>query len=238
MKRVVVITEGQTEVIFVRALLLRLFDPSKISFECITLNADKMQRVREYEGYCPEVHYEIINVQNDERVLAKIKEMEVSLVEKGRYDKIIGLRDMYSSEYDKRSHGVIDRNLTKQIMDEQNAIIAGMRYKSMIRLHYCIMEIEAWFLSMYNLFQKIHSDLSADNIASKLGYDLRVIDPQEKFFKPSKNLSDIFELVGGEYKKKKSDVEGITSKMDIKDFENAREENRCSCFNDFCQEIR
>jgi len=238
MKRIAVFAEGQTEAIFIREFLLRLIDPSKLSYSYIKLNADIMQRVREYSCPNPEVHFDIINVQNDEKVLTVIKETEKSLIERGQYEKIIGLRDMYSGEYDKRSHGRINDNVTNQIMNIHKSIIQTMRYSNRIKLYYCIMEIEAWFLSMYNVFPRIDSTLSADYIASHLGFDLRVIDPQKAFFKPSRELHKIFELCGLEYKKKKGDVEKITSKIEVQDFDDARENDRCGCFDVFYREIR
>ena len=80
--------------------------------------------------------------------------------------------------------------------------------------------------------------MTADYIKSKLKIDLRVIDPQKEFFRPSKELNDVMNLCGMEYKKKKGEVENITNKMEVSDFENAKENNRCKKFGEFYEEIK
>ena len=99
------------------------------------------------------------------------------------------------------------------------------------------MEIEAWFLGMYNLFEKVNIILSADNIKNELNIDLRCLDPQKEFFKPTEKVKDIMGMCGGEYDKKKDEVEAIASRMQVTDFDDARENNRCGCFEEFCREI-
>ena len=237
MRRVAIITEGQTEYIFTREFLFRIINPAKMSFTCIKLNAYRIERVRDHICPNPEIHFEIINVQNDERVLYYIKQNEQNLVEQGKYDEIIGLRDMYSFEYTKQSPDGIDDNITEKEKGKHNLIIQSMKYKDRIKLYYGIMEIEAWFLSMFNIFSKICSELSVQNIKSQLGYDLSIIDPQNEFFKPSQQVNDIFMLCGWTYNKKLGDIEKITSQMDITDFNIATENNRCNSFNVFFQDF-
>ncbi len=237
MKRIAIITEGQTEYIFAREFILRIIDPSKLSFTCVKLNSYRREYVRSYSCPSPKVHFEIINVQNDERVLNYIKQVERNFIEKGLYDKIIGLRDMYSEEYVKQSPSGINDDVTKREKIKHNSLIQLMTYKDRIKLYYSIMEIEAWFLSMNSIFQKIHSSLSVQYIESQLGYDLSIIDPQTEFFKPSEQIIEIFDLCGWKYDKKLSDSEKITSKMKVTDFDVARENNKCSSFNIFYQDF-
>lgn len=238
MKKVAVFTEGLTELIFVRECLLRLIDSSKLSFECFELQADRILPTR-YKYSCPnpQVYFMIINVRGDEKVLSAIADREKGLVEKGCYERIIGLRDMYSGTYDRLAHGVINENISKQFIANCNATIQNMTYGNRIKLYFAIMEIEAWFLAMYNLFQKIHCLLTVNYIRQNLNIDLKGTDPQNEFFKPSKQVEDIFELCGRRYRKKESDIESITSKMELADFDNARENDRCKCFDSFYQEV-
>jgi len=238
MKRVAIIAEGQTEAIFVRELLFRVIDPSEFSFSYIKLNADRMERVREYSSPNPEIHFQIINVQNDERVLSVIKDMETGLVESGLFGKILGIRDMYSQEYDDLSNGAINDHITTKIMEKQNDIIQTMTYRNIIKLYYCIMEIEAWFLSMYNVFLKLDPKLTVEYIEENLGFNLKRIDPQKEFFKPSRQLNEIFELCQWKYRKSEDNIEKFVSRIEVTDIDNAKENNRCSCFNDFYQGIK
>ncbi len=237
MKRIAIITEGQTEYIFIREFLLRIINPSKLSYTCVKLNSYRREHVRSYSCPSPEIHFEIINVQNDERVLNYIKQVEKNFIEKGLYDKIIGLRDMYSKEYVKQSPYGINDDVTKKEEEKHNSIIQSMTYGARIKLYYGVMEIEAWFLSMYGIFQKIHPTLSVEHIEANLGYDLSTIDPQKEFFKPTKQINEIFELYGSKYDKKLGDTEKITCKMEVIDFDVARENERCSSFDLFYQDF-
>jgi len=240
LKRIAIFTEGQTELIFIRHFLLKVLDPSKLSFECYELIAHQPFTVPyRYPNPSAEIHFLILNVHGDEGVLSSIKEREKKMVEGSGYDKIIGLRDMYCYEYVKRSPGVINDEVSNLIIHRQNQTVRGMKHSDRIKLFFAIMEIEAWFLGMYNLFAKINSVLTAQYIERELGINLTTSDPQKQFYKPSDQVNEIFQLCGRghQYKKKRGEIESICSNMDYSDFDTARENNRCSCLNDFCQEI-
>lgn len=238
MRKVAIFTEGQTELIFVRDFLLRILDLSKLSLECWELLAHRLSRVS-YPYSCPnpEIHFMIIDAHGDEGVLSSISEREKNLIEKGGYEKIIGLRDMYSEAYKKLSPGVINDSVTNRLIQSYNLTIQNMIYSNKIQLHLAIMEIEAWFLAMYNIFQRIDSLLTVEYIEEKLGFNLRRIDPQKEFYKPSNQVGDVFLLSGRQYDKQESDIENITSKMILADFDGATENDRCKCFDAFYQEL-
>ena len=144
---------------------------------------------------------------------------------------------MYSEAYVKRSPGLIDDSVTQEFIRNHNAIIRNMTHSSRIRLFFAIMEVEAWFLGMYNLFSRINPILTVKYIKEKLSYDLTITDPQKEFHKPSEQISLICGLCGGSYSKKRGEVERVCSKMTPGDFENAIENGRCRCFADLYQEI-
>jgi len=238
LKKIAIFTEGQTELIFVRNFLLKVMDPSKLSFECYDLLGQKSSSVPyQYPNPSAEIHFLILNVNSDERVLSSIKDREKNLIEKSGYEKIIGLRDMYSGEYIKRSPGVINKQISNMIIQRNNQTIRGMTYFDRIKLYFAIMEIEAWFLGMYNLFQKIDSLLTVEYIKYNLGIDLKNVDPQKEFYKPSDQVSSIFQLCGRKYKKKPHEIECICSNIDSFSLNAATENNRCMCFADFYREI-
>lgn len=238
MKRIAVFAEGQTELIFIRELLLRVFDPSKLSFECLVLLAHNQSPIPyTYSSPSAEIHFMIIDAHGDGGVLGSIKEREINVIEKRKYDRIIGLRDMYSKDYIKLSPYVITEAVSNQIIEKLNITIKNMTYSDRIKVYFAIMEVEAWFLGMYNLFSKIDSMLTLAHIKENLKIDLRVTDPQREFYKPSEQVHLILELCGRTYSKKKDEIECICSPMAIEDFDNARENDRCKCFDAFYQEI-
>jgi hypothetical protein len=149
----------------------------------------------DYPNPHAEVCFLIVNVGQDEKVLSAIKEREEDLIKKG-FERIIGLRDMYSGEYSKRSPREIDNRVTREFIDGLNSTIQKMSEPSKIRMHIAIMELEAWFLGMYDIFGKINSRLSVDYIEEELGFNLAEIDPQTQFFKPAEEVNRIFQLIG------------------------------------------
>ena len=237
MIKIALFTEGQTEQIFVRSLLFQVIDNSKLSLDCIKLHGGGEISVP-FPYICPDpkVHFLIIDVGNDNRVLSAIGEREERLFEAG-YEKVIGLRDMYSEAYDKRSPGNIDDRLTENFIENAQIIIDDMSKPESIVLIFAIMEIEAWFLAMYNLFSKIDETLSVEFIEKQIRINLKKIDPQKDFYKPSSELKKILRLIGKEYRKSKDDSEMLCSKMELSDFATAVENNRSKAFKVFYEEM-
>jgi len=237
MRNVAIFTEGQSEQIFIRHLLLQVMDCSKISFRCLRLYAGKGIPAK-YDYFNPnaEINFLIVNVGQDEKVLSVLKEREANLIRKG-FERIIGLRDMYSEEYLKRSLSEINNSVTMSFIDGWNSTIQKMSDPSKIRMHIAIMELETWFLAISHIFERINSILSVEYIESKLGINLANIDPQTEFFKPTEVVNRIFQLVGLQYKKKEHDVESICSKINNDDLCNAFKNGRCSRLKDFYEEL-
>ena len=142
MRKVAIFTEGQSELIFIRNLLLRTIDCSKVSFMCFRLYAGKTEPTPfNFSNPHAEVSFLIVNVGQDEKVLSIIKERERDLIRKG-YERIIGLRDMYSEEYLKRSPNEIDNSVIQLFIDSWNSTIQNMSNPSKIKMHVAVMELE------------------------------------------------------------------------------------------------
>ena len=233
MKKIAIFTEGRTEQIFLRYFLSIVFGWEKISFCCLRLYAEGVYPAHwDYTNKQAEVHFLIINACNDEKVLSAIKEREEGLIQKG-YEKIIGLRDMYSNAYKKRTSSTINDAVTREFIDGPKEIIQMMSKPDKIKIYFAIMEIEAWFLGMYNLFKRLDSSLQIGYIKEELGFDISIINPQNDFFKPSDIVANVLQLVGRKYEKSESDVESICSIMNKDDFNNAFENGRCDSFKIF-----
>ncbi|HME42328.1 MAG TPA: DUF4276 family protein [Syntrophorhabdales bacterium] len=236
MRKVVIVTEGQTELIFVRNLLRNTVDNSRLSFECVQLRGNS-ERTVPYSHIGPnaEFHFLIVDVGNDESVMSAITERERYYFEKG-FEKIIGIRDMYCARYRKRSKVICDE-VTKQFIDGHNEVVQGMKNPERIVICFSVMEIEAWFISMHTLLQKVDSVLTVEYIESRLGFNLRSIDPQRLFFHPSDELSKILELCGRTYAKSRGDVEMVTSRVDMQDVGSGTEGGRCASLKEFLDQI-
>jgi len=243
LRRVALFTEGHTEQILVRECLLRIMDPSKLSFECYTLLAHTLKSAP--YRFPPsslnnnaEVFFMIIDAHGDEGVISAIKDRERDLIENGHYDVILGLRDMYCDAYHRLAQGTIKDSVSAQLIQSHQAIINTMTYRDRIKLHYTIMEGEAWILAMYNLFKKIDPTVTTEYIKMKLGIDLKTTDPQVTFYRPSEQLQSVLSLCGRQYKKKFSDVQAICAQIDRKDIRDAVRNGRCRSFDIFRREIQ
>lgn len=193
----------------------------------------------QFEHKCPEpeIDFLIVDTHGDKSVVSSIKERAGNFIENEGYEIILGLRDMYCERYREMSRGSINQDVTDTIIRDNELTIKDMNYGGRIKLFFAIMEIEAWFLGMYNLFNKIDSILTVDYIKNKLGLDLYGSDPQKEYFKPSVQLGSVLGLCGKEYTKKKDEIESIISNMDASDFGNARENDRCESFDKLFREI-
>ena len=89
MEKVAIFTEGQSEQIFVRNLLVRLIDNMNLSFECLRLRAGTLGPVPfKFASPLATVHVMIIDVGNDGKVTSEIKEREQGLLSAG-YQRIV-----------------------------------------------------------------------------------------------------------------------------------------------------
>lgn len=238
MRKTAIFVEGQTELIFVREYLLRFFAYQNIDLECRTLFSDGKFESAEYDfpNKEAEFHFQIINVGGDTAVLSRMLKREMYLYQAG-YEKIIGLRDMFTEEYLKKSATVDPKLNTKFIEASQNAIQRVAAQPKKITLCFATMETEAWVLGMFELFERMDEKLTPEFIHENLEFNLKETDPENYFFQPSKNLDEIFQLIGKAYGKKKGDVEAIANISQKEDFENLLKKSVCSTFNRFHEAI-
>jgi hypothetical protein len=230
MIKVAIFTEGQTEMIFLRRYIFLSFDISKVSFDCFQLYSNNLVPVRfSYEAPDPSIYFLIVDVKGDETVVSAIRERGLNLIKKG-YDIIIGIRDLYCAEYKNRSLGSIDDEISKKFIESCNTVLRETIALEKYIILFAIMEIEAWFLGMYNIFYKINNGLTLETILSKLNIDLKNVDPQKEFYRPSKEIDRIFNLIGISYSKSLNFIEMFTSHMETDDFQNAVENGRCENF--------
>ena len=237
MRKVAIFTEGQGELIFVRHLLSHVIGYDALSFECLQLRAGNLHHFPyRYSSPNATVHYLILDVGNDVKVMSAILERQEGLIRKG-YDVIIGLRDMYSQEYRTRSR-IIDASVTNSFISKHYETIQEMSNPDKISICFAIMELESWLLSMYRLLERFNPTLNCEHIERELGFDLSKINPETEFFHPAKDLEKILSLAGETYKKSKDQMESILSNMIREDIDDALEEGRRSkSFDLFLSEI-
>lgn len=237
MTKIAIFVEGQTELVFVREYLLKSYAYQNISIHCYTLFRDDSFNTTEY-AYPNENaanYFQIINVGNDNAVLTRLLNREEYLWNVG-FNRIIGLRDMYSKNYreDVSINGVIDKQLNIDTIEATYKTLQN-RAKQPDKIDFCfaIMEGESWILGFHNCFEKINPKLTSSYIKEKLGFDLETIDPETTFFHPASTLRKIYELAEENYNKSKGNIEAIMSALEETDFTNLAKSGKCQSFQKF-----
>lgn len=237
MKKTVIFVEGQTELVFVREYLLKWFEWT-VDLQCTKLTKDGGFEYVDYNFPNPtaELHFQLIDVGNDVSVLSKILKYEKQMRRLG-YEKVIGLRDMYSEQYQMRSK-TYDKSLVDEFILVANEEI---QYRAIqpdsIFMCFAIMETETWFLGHYELFERIDKRLTTAFIHQNLRIDLAVVDPETDVFHPYPIVSKIFGLVELSYKKRLQEVNKIVGNFNRDDYQTLLDSDKCQSFNQFHESI-
>lgn len=237
--KIAIFVEGQSELILTKEFLLTMHEYCDVRIECHALLCDVTKDV-DYSFGASDAshHYMIINVGNDNSVLSNIKSRINGLYKKG-FDKVVGLRDMYSETYLKKNNNrrTINPELIKLFMESSQEEINGMAYAERIKFCWAIMEVEAWFLGMKHLFESVNPVLTSDYIKSQLGYDLEKADPETTYCHPAKVVGEIMGLVGKQYRKRESEVKSLVSYLTKEHYEGLMDSEVCSTFTSYAKEL-
>lgn len=240
MIKIAIFVEGQTELIFIRELLLKMFDYQNIWVECYTLFTDSNFIPPEYSfpNHNAICYFQVINAGNYNAVLKRLLNREQYLWNNG-FHKIFGVRDMYSHNYrEVVQNSTISEEINFRFIEGAAKTIAEKAKNAQnIHFHFAIMEAEAWILGLKDCFKYLHDDLSATNISERLGFNLDKIDPEKFFFHPASIIQKIFELANKPYSKSKSDINTIMSKIQKEDFIELSQSEKCKSFNSFHQTL-
>jgi hypothetical protein len=237
LKKVAIFVEGLSELILVQRLLL-IIGESSVSYKTFELHCNDLRKpesdslaMYDYKNPSANIEFLIIKANNDEKVVSAIKERAEGLIKQG-YMNILGLRDMYSERYAKTSKGFINNQTTDDFIKGVNSIIQDMDCHDKIKIFFAIMEVEAWFLSTWEIFEKIDSSLTYSCIKTKLKFDSK-LDPRI-YYRPSREVKKILK----DYDKSKGKVCKIVNKLEIEHINKVIEDNRCKEYEDFIDEIK
>ena len=234
MKKVVIFVEGNTELIFVREYLRKRFEYEDLEIECRKRQFNRFDEVPfQIPNPKAKFHFRIIDSGSDVKVLDDILEDEQFLRNLG-YQKIIGLRDMYSENYIKivKQSKVIKADINQKFIDGSQARINREAKKpDSISFCFAIMEVEAWLLGIGEIWEK--KGISNQMIFKELGYDLSKIDPEVTFFHPAREVEKILAIAEKNYDKHAKEVESLVGKITKQDFETLIESNKCNSFKQF-----
>ena len=233
-----VYVEGKAEMLFVADVLAKYsdYDPSKIGFKCITLNKDVLKPVShpaQGDELSSSSYYQIVNVNNDDLVVSKLKKDIPNLAKQG-YEIIIGLRDVFGEGYKALiQNQEIDLDLIREMHDVQYDQIKNDCAD--IRLHFAIMEYEAWMLALIDNFI-ISKGGNPDSVFKSVGIDYNS-DFEKTVFHPYIKVEKIFQSIGEHYGKHESDYYSFLNTLTKTDYETLRNSNRCVSFKLFIDSL-
>lgn len=232
-----VYVEGQSEMCFVADVLQKYsnFESELIGFRCINLRKDSFvsESYPSQGGLESNDYYQIVNVNNDTLVLSKLRQDIQGLLAQN-FEVIIGLKDVYGASYNEMvGRAEVNRNAIEQMHSIQFGAINHP--DADLRLHYAIMEFEAWMLALLN---KVVTSRGLDlaEICRGIGIDFS-LDPETTIFHPTQVVKQIYEAMGDNYGKHRGDIIAFLSTLTRDDYEWLRHSGRCASFGKFLDSL-
>ena len=198
MVRIAFVVEGQTERIFIENLLNNFYSHPNFNVTSRELRGYKEIEVTKpnYKESEVEHSFLILDVGGDGKVPAAIFERAPKLINENGYAHVIGVRDLFP-------------HTKEQLATLQNAlttIFNGDTILTSLTMIVAVMEVEAWFLADYPLFERIDRQLSAANINTALGINIET-DDLEAYPHPAKTVERIFQITDPDYRYKKNEAQ-------------------------------
>lgn len=233
-----VYVEGQSELLFVANVLQKYsnYNPVDCGILCINLTADNFERMS-YPQQGDENsanYYQIVNVNNDNRVVSKLNKDIPGLVAQG-YEVIIGLKDVFSEAYETMMGGqpIVDRAKIEQLHTIQSDVVNAQG--SDFRLHYAIMEYEAWMLALIEHYVVAKGQDMA-TVCQNLGINM-ACDPEQTIYHPYPLVRKIFQACGEDYHKHGKESFSFLSLLGVDDYERLRHSGHCVSFGKFLDSL-
>ena len=205
MKRSVFVVEGLTEFILSQRLIQDI--GGTLPFN-LTLHQKVGNQViycgkRAYAQHLAHFQIQLINAGNDEQVRSHIDENLKAFAAKGM-DHVFGLRDFRTGDPRKRSPDIV-RNAAHDLALSQEW---GLEVSMTIARQ----EIEAWFLSVPEFFERLDATLTVPVVNRLLGYDVTTVD-LEMIPQPSVDIHRVLRSVNLSYSKKESEIQAIVARQ-------------------------
>ena len=234
-----VYVEGKSELLFVADVLQKYsnYNPILCGLRCINLNADDFERMNHpVQGdEHSERYYQIVNVNNDNRVVSKLNKDIPGLLAQG-YNVIIGLKDVFGDAYKlmTKEQPVIDHDVIKKMHGIQTDAIKAPE-GSDCRLHFAIMEYETWMLALIEKYVESNGHDAAE-LCRQLDVDL-TSDLEQVIYHPYPLVRKIYQACGNDYHKHGGESFSFLSTLTIEDYERLKHSGRCASFARFLDSL-
>ena len=214
MKKLAVFLEGQTERLFVEALIQYCAGNSNIRIQ-----SSRGHLGRKYQRIFFEVNATkigagddffilVIDSGSDGGVTSDIRELYQNLVDED-YSLIIGVRDVRPG-FSRQEIGRLRRGLSSSVQTVQELPV---------QFHLAVMEVEAWFLAENTHFKRFDRRLTEAKIVKELGFfpDDDIAETREI---PSEDLKRIHGIIGKNYDKSHAVVSKIAKSLSYQNLAN------------------
>lgn len=234
MMKVAIYVEGITEAAFVYQFIREHYQSNWTAFRLECLNLDPKEASKTLIDYGDEQapdYFLIYDSCSDNAVSSDIKSRFESHRKAG-YDKIVGLRDVYSENYKQLYPQQFDKSTVSSFIADMKATLASIDNTGVIRLRFAIMEIEAWLLAVSDVFSRIDSKIDATWLLNKVGIDVTK-DPETEYLHPYSKLEDIYKSISRNYGKHWDEIKEIIFKLTNADFDALYNSDKCNSFREF-----
>lgn len=233
-----VYVEGQSEMLFVAYVLREYsnYDPAKCGFLCINLTADDYERINfpKQGDIDSEVYYQIVNVNNDNLVVSKLKKDIPGLIAQG-FNVIIGLKDVFGDVYGQLMKQKPEIN-RERILEMHSAQMDAINAKDCdCRLHFAIMEYEAWMLALIEQYV-VSKNKNLDDLCQQLNIDKNA-GPETDVYHPYPLVRKIFQACDEDYHKHGKESLSFLSTLTRDDYERLRQSGKCASFSKFLDSL-
>lgn len=234
-----VYVEGLSEMLFVTDVLQKHFnyDSKLCGFRCINLRADNFEKLPypQLGDEQSDNYYQIVNVNNDNRVISKLKQDIPNLIA-NEYDVIIGLKDVYGDAYKKlmNQDPVVDRAKIEKLHYIQTRAI-NVTQTCDCRLHFAIMEYETWMLALINNYV-INKGFDLSILGQQLNIDIEC-DFEQNVYHPFNIVRKICNICGDDYHKHGKESFSFLSVLSMDDYNMLRSSGRCASFAKFLDSL-
>lgn len=209
MKRLAIVVEGQTELYFVSRLANELATGRQLATQLSRIEGKAGQRRWQTLAAAPEgndfTHFIlIVDAGGDESVASTVIDQSKSLKDKG-YGSVLGLRDLFPKPI-----GQLKRmtRLTESVLQR-----CHLPARVLIAIH----EVETWFMWEHSHFQRVSKKLTCTHIDAELGFN-PCKEKATSRSHPSRDLNDIYSLVGKGYSKRAKQVQRTIYNLDYEQY--------------------
>ena len=208
MTRIAVFVEGITERKFIKKLIYRRYSAvAKVLVKELVLRGKDpfLQKIDANQAQGIDCLFLIIEAPEHSKLLSMIKANAENMINNVGYSFIIGLRDLTPN---KRGEKIV-------VINGIDRFLSGLSVTNKISIVLAVMETEAWFLYDWQLFQRLHGNLSPDYIKGALNIDLINDDPELQYNDPSHIIDKVLRLVELRYRKHESEIDNIVGNIDF-----------------------